>query len=1261
MKPIHPMIAFWTFPPAIVLALIVTLGSTIIVPAASAQTPGAFGKISPANGATGVSANPTLSWGASSNATSYEYCVTVTGICSAWTSTGAALSVVKSGLGPSTTFYWQVRAINANGTTYADGSSAALWTFTTLAKPGSFSKSSPAAYATEQPTNLTLSWTASSNATSYEYCYDTTYDSACSGWTSVGTGLSVDLTGLTANTAYYWQVRANNAIGTTYADGSDTAFRVFTTVSPPGAFSKINPTNGVTGMSTSATLTWQAGARASSYEYCYDTSNDGACSGWTNTSTALSVGLTGLTANTTYYWQVRANNAIGTTYADGSGSAFWTFTTSSPPGAFTKISPANSATGQPTSLTLSWTGSSNAPSYEYCYDTTNDSACSGWTSAGTALSVGLSRLTPSTTYYWQVRAYKSGWTTYADGSDLAFWVFTTASPPGAFTKISPANGATGLPTNVTLSWLASSNATSYEYCVSALLNGVTGGCGAWTSAGTALSVVTGLSPGIPFAWQVRAQNAIGTTYAGNWWWTFITAALPGSEGQPPSVVTLPASSVASTSAILNATVNPNGNSTTAWFDYGLTTSYGSQITAFPGEISIDPVSGASLVSVSARITALNCNTTYHFRIGAANTSSANGSDMTFTTAPCTGLSGAVHSLAVDPTTGQSVYAGTSTGIYRTANGGATWTQIWSGGQDNYGNTWTNVLALAIRPDAPCTIAAGVNTGVNNTDTWNGIMIVNSTGILASSNNCGATWGSMDAAPAGRSANSLAFSSSSPPILYASIVVNDATCSPVSCSDLLRLSTAQIKSSSSIQHYGYSIGYAEVFNVVATDPVNPCTTYSSYSGTYNDSHSVYQNTSCDDLNWTKVGETLGGIVSAIAVLATNPTTLLAGTQDGVIYRKVDAVSPWQSVAVVSGSIASIVYKPGHPLVAYAAGSGGVVYRTIDGGGTWNPMATIGMGVSSLAIGATAPASLYAGGNSFVISIKAGSPSDALDFDGDGKTDMLVMRPSTGVWYSLPSNSPSTYTGIQWGLSSDTPVPGNYDGDGKTDIAVWRPDSGIWYIMPSGSPGTYTSMQWGEATDKPIPADYDGDGKTDIAVWRPSTGVWYILLSSAPASFSSMQWGTSTDIPVPADYDGDGKTDIAVWRPSTGIWYILPSASPSTYLTTQWGMNGDIPVPGDYDGDGKTDTTIWRPSSGIWYIMPSGSPGTYTGTQWGLASDTPVPGDYDGDGKTDIAVWRPESGVWFILPSKAPGTYTSTQWGVDTDLPISALTGILRSIP
>ena len=98
--------------------------------------------------------------------------------------------------------------------------------------------------------------------------------------------------------------------------------------------------------------------------------------------------------------------------------------------------------------------------------------------------------------------------------------------------------------------------------------------------------------------------------------------------------------------------------------------------------------------------------------------------------------------------------------------------------------------------------------------------------------------------------------------------------------------------------------------------------------------------------------------------------------------------------------------------------------------------------------------------------------------------------------------------------DVPVPADYDGDGKADLGVWRPSTGEWFIVRSSN-GTLLGQQWGAGgapyLDVPVPADYDGDGRADIAVWRSSTGFWYISRSSGGSS--SPQLGVSTDRPIP----------------------------------------------------------------------------------------------------------------------------------------------------
>ena len=96
-----------------------------------------------------------------------------------------------------------------------------------------------------------------------------------------------------------------------------------------------------------------------------------------------------------------------------------------------------------------------------------------------------------------------------------------------------------------------------------------------------------------------------------------------------------------------------------------------------------------------------------------------------------------------------------------------------------------------------------------------------------------------------------------------------------------------------------------------------------------------------------------------------------------------------------------------------------------------------------------------------------------------------------------------------MQGDVPAPEDYDGDGKGDIAVWRPSSGVWWVLTSSSNfTTFLTRSWGMQGDVPAPEDYDGDGKSDIAVWRPSSGVWWVLTSSSNfTTFLTRSWGVT----------------------------------------------------------------------------------------------------------------------------------------------------------
>jgi outer membrane protein assembly factor BamB len=136
--------------------------------------------------------------------------------------------------------------------------------------------------------------------------------------------------------------------------------------------------------------------------------------------------------------------------------------------------------------------------------------------------------------------------------------------------------------------------------------------------------LTGLNASTTYRYRVRAYNG-GTSGNSN----VINVTTLSATG-PPVVITNPATLIASFSATLNGLVDPHGLTTTVYFQYGPTTSYGSTTSA-------QTKSGNTYQSVSTNISGLAASTTYHFRIVATNSGGTRyGSDNAFTTLSATG-------------------------------------------------------------------------------------------------------------------------------------------------------------------------------------------------------------------------------------------------------------------------------------------------------------------------------------------------------------------------------------------------------------------------------------------------------------------------------------------------------------------------------------------------------------------------------------------------------------------------------------------------
>lgn len=200
-------------------------------------------------------------------------------------------------------------------------------------------------------------------------------------------------------------------------------------------------------------------------------------------------------------------------------------------------------------------------------------------------------------------------TLLALGAPAAFAAGEPAVSTGTATAITP--------TTATVSGTVNPEGQSTTYYFE---YGTTTSYGSQTSvaeagSGTAdVKVSTSIEPLVPnttYHYRLVATNGSGTTLG-----TDVSFKTP--KPPAPVAVVRHATSVTQTSATLNGTVNPAGQTTSYVFEYGTTTAYGAQTpTASAG-------SGTKAVVVSAAIGALAANTTYHYRLAAT---SVNG--MTF--------------------------------------------------------------------------------------------------------------------------------------------------------------------------------------------------------------------------------------------------------------------------------------------------------------------------------------------------------------------------------------------------------------------------------------------------------------------------------------------------------------------------------------------------------------------------------------------------------------------------------------------------------
>jgi hypothetical protein len=339
-------------------------------------------------------------------------------------------------------------------------------------------------------------------------------------------------------------------------------------------------------------------------------------------ATSVSAALPGLSANTTYHYRVVATSSLGTTRGDDVA-----FTTAALPSAVF-----DSFTG----ATLNYTNS-----------TPRSIMGAGITLGDNAPASNIT-ITSGKAYVFATAA--ANYT--AIRLTITFWGTVSGAVTGTTPAFSNSLGSQSIdcgPLN------ASARGYVYSFVLPTPVTLPARTCGvtiAWQGdSGSGLAPTENLTSIIRYGTAPIAvgSSAVGTAGTGGYYrnasseadGNFLGSSFRTLSGQtnqslalilytspaPPLVSSFAATNVSATGATLNATVNPGSAATTAYFEYGTTTSYGST-----AALTLSPNNGASTQNVSASITGLTASTTYHFRIVADNAyGRETGGDRTFTT------------------------------------------------------------------------------------------------------------------------------------------------------------------------------------------------------------------------------------------------------------------------------------------------------------------------------------------------------------------------------------------------------------------------------------------------------------------------------------------------------------------------------------------------------------------------------------------------------------------------------------------------------
>jgi hypothetical protein len=318
---------------------------------------------------------------------------------------------------------------------------------------------------------------------------------------------------------------------------------------------------------------------------------------------------------------------------------------------------------------------------------------------------------------------------------------------------------------------------------------------------------------------------------------------------------------------------------------------------------------------------------------------------------------------------------------------------------------------------------------------------------------------------------------------------------------------------------------------------------------------------------------------------------------------------------------------------------------------------------------------------------------LDYDNNGVDDLFFYRPGGGVAFVMRSNRDGTFTpvnaswsgigGFDFWDSRDTALRIDYNGDGRDDLLMYRQGTGVVYMARSNGDGSFTNvlastsglagMPLTGANNRIVVGRINKDNRDDLLLFQPGTGRVVVAMSNWNVDANFLTWYNRTDgmagfsmkdtrdQALLFDFDADGDEDIFLYRPGAGTAVLVmafnsPTIYPAVMYASSWGIGGfdlmnsaDRVEPIDFDGDGFRDLLLYRPGHGVAYVARSRGGADFPNvfaSHNGIGgfslldpADTLLPFHYNHGGQQDVLGYRPSAQAGRVAMSNGWGGFSA----------------------